>query len=97
MELKGSGNVQSTSKTFNNNETSPNALGTTTVTVANNSTIVVSNVDTDTTVEKYIDTNGGLNYRGSNIDSSGTITVGSGTPDASTIFGQGSSYFNRSD
>ena len=97
MELKGSGNVQSTSKTFNNNETSPNALGTTTVTVANNSTIVVSNVDTDTTVEKYIDTNGGLNYRGSNIDSSGTITVGSGTPDASTIFGQGSSYFNTSD
>ena len=96
MELKGSGNVQCTQVQVSASETSSSFLGTKTISEANNSTLVVANVNTDTTVEKYIDVSGGLNYRGSTIDSSGTTTVGSGTPDASTIFGQGSSYFNTS-
>jgi hypothetical protein len=53
--------------------------------------VVVSNIDTDTTVEKYIDTSGSFSYNGSTIDSSGTTTVGGSTPNASTIFGSGSS------
>ena len=96
MELKGSGNVQCTKVSVSASETSSSFLGTKTISEANNSTLVVSNVNTDTTVEKYIDVSGNLNYRGSTIDSLGTITVGSGTPNASTIFGQGSSYFNTS-
>ena len=55
LELKGSGNIQSTLKTSNATQASSGYLGTTTFDNSNSSTIVVSNVDTDTTVEKYVD------------------------------------------
>ena len=94
LELKGSGNIQSTLKTFGSNVDSTSNIGTTTITAVNTnrSTMVVSNVGTDTTVEKYIDANGSFQYNGATIDASGTISVGSGTPSAATIF-TGSSGF----
>ena len=42
-------------------------------------------------VEKYIDTSGNFSYNGTTIDSQGTTTLGGSTPNASTIFGSGSS------
>ena len=91
MELKGSGNIQSTLKTFTNSIADTTNLGTTTISEANDSTLVVSNIDTDLTVEKYVDASGSFAYNGSTIDSSGVTTVGGSTPNASTIFGSGSS------
>ncbi len=97
LELKGTGNIQCTKLSVSASETSSSFLGTKTISEANNSTLVVANVDTDTTVEKYIDSSGGnYSYRGSTIDSSGTFTVGASTPNASSVFGSGSSYFNTS-
>ncbi len=91
LELRGNGNVQSTSKTFTSAITDTSNLGTTTISEADNSTVVVSNIDTDTSVEKYIDTSGNFSYNGTTIDSQGTTTLGGSTPNASTIFGGGSS------
>ena len=91
LELKGSGNIQSTLKTSNVTDASTGFTGTSNFSNSNTSTLVVSNVDTDTTVEKYIDASGNFAYNGSTIDSSGVTTVGGSTPNASTIFGSGSS------
>lgn len=91
LELRGSGNVQSTLKTSNAAVASTSNTGTTVFPNSDSSQVVVSNIDTDTTVEKYIDTSGNFSYNGSTIDSSGTTTVGGSTPNASTIFGSGSS------
>ena len=91
LELIGSGNIQSTLKTSTATESSTSHTGTTTFSNSDSSTIVVSNVDTDTTVEKYIDRSGNFSYNGSTIDSGGVTTVGGSTPNASTIFGSGSS------
>jgi len=91
LEIIGSGNVQSTLKTSTATESSTGNLGTTTFSTSDSSTVVVANVDTDTTVEKYIDASGNFAYNGSTIDSSGVTTVGGSTPNASTIFGSGSS------
>jgi hypothetical protein len=91
VELKGSGNIQSTLKTFSSSVDSTSNIGTTTISEANDSTVDVSNVDTDTTVEKYIDTGGSFSYNGTTIDSQGTTTLGGSTPNAATIFGSGSS------
>jgi len=90
LELIGSGNVQSTLKTSTATQSSSGHLGTTTFSTSDSSTVVVANVDTDTTVEKYVDT-GNFTYNGSTIDSSGVTTLGGSTPNASTIFGSGSS------
>ena len=96
LELKGSGNIQSTLLTSTATESSSSHLGTTTFATSDSSTLVVSNVGTDLTVEKYIDNAGSFAYTGSTIDSQGTFTIGSDTPNASTIFatgsGGGSSY-----
>ena len=91
LELLGSGNIQPTLKTSTATESSTGHTGTTTFSNSDSSTIVVSNVNTDTTVEKYIDASGNFAYNGSTIDSSGVTTVGGSTPNASTIFGSGSS------
>jgi len=90
IELKGSGNIQSTLKTFSSSVDTTSNLGTTTISEANDSTVNVSNVDTDTTVEKYIDASGNFSYNGTTIDSQGTTTLGASTPNAATIFGSGS-------
>ena len=89
MELKGSGNIQSTLKTFTNSIADTTNLGTTTISEANDSTLVVSNIDTDLTVEKYVDASGSFAYNGSTIDSSGVTTLGGSTPNAANIFGGG--------
>lgn len=97
LELKGSGNVQSTLKTSTLTQTDATHTGTTNFANSDSSTIVVSNVGTDTTVEKYLDvtrtsnSNGqaSMNLTGSQIDSGGTTTVGGSTPGASTIFSAG--------
>ena len=92
LELKGSGNIQSTLKTSTAAVSSTSNTGTTVFSNTDSSQVVVSNVDTDTTVEKYINsTQGNFSYNGSTIDASGTITVGGSTPNAATIFGSGSS------
>ena len=91
LELLGSGNIQSTLKTSTATQASTGHTGSTTFSNSDSSTIVVSNVNTDTTVEKYIDASGNFAYNGSTIDSSGVTTVGGSTPNASTIFGSGSS------
>ena len=91
LELKGSGNIQSTLKTSTAAVSSTGNTGTTVFSNTDSSQVVVSNVNTDTTVEKYIDTAGSFSYNGSTIDASGTITVGGSTPNAATIFGSGSS------
>ena len=93
LELKGSGNIQSSLKTSNSAESSTSNTGTSTFSNTDSSDVVVSNVDTDNTVEKYIDAAGGFSYNGSTIDSSGTFTAGASTPSASSIFFDGS-YFN---
>ena len=90
LELLGSGNIQSTLKTSTATESSTGHTGTTTFSNSDSSTIVVSNVTTDTTVEKYVDAGGNYVYNGSSIDG-GVTTVGGSTPNASTIFGSGSS------
>ena len=86
LELLGSGNIQSTLKTSTATESSSSHTGTTTFSNSDSSTIVVSNVGTDTTVEKYVDASGNFAYNGSTIDSSGVTTVGSSTPNAANIF-----------
>tara|TARA_R100001510_G_scaffold53267_1_gene54713 strand:- start:608 stop:1696 length:1089 start_codon:yes stop_codon:yes gene_type:complete len=95
LELKGSGNVQSTLKTSNVTQSSTGHLGTSTFDNSNSSTIVVSNITTDLTVEKYIDRTGTYSYNGNDIDSQGTITVGGSTPNAATIFGTSSASSTR--
>jgi hypothetical protein len=90
LELQGSGNVQSTLKTSTAAVASTSNTGTTVFGTSDSSQIVVTDVVTDTTVEKYVDT-GNFTYNGSTIDSSGVTTVGGSTPNASTIFGSGSS------
>tara|TARA_R100000426_G_C4823356_1_gene111505 strand:+ start:897 stop:1991 length:1095 start_codon:yes stop_codon:yes gene_type:complete len=95
LELKGSGNIQSTLKTSNVTQSSTSHLGTSTFDNSNGSTIVVSNITTDLTVEKYIDRTGTFSYNGNTIDSQGTITVGADTPNASTIFGTSSASSTR--
>ena len=98
LELKGSGNVQSTLKTSTLEQTDASHTGTTNFANSDSSTIVVSDVGTDTTVEKYIDitrtsnSNGqaSVDLTGAQVDSAGNITVGSTTPGASTIFSAGS-------
>jgi len=47
LELKGSGNVQSTLKTFTSSESSTSNTGTTTISEADNSTVVVTSVARD--------------------------------------------------
>ena len=47
LELKGSGNVQSTLKTFTSSESSTSHTGTTTLSAADNSTVVVTSVARD--------------------------------------------------
>ena len=93
LELKGSGNIQSTLKTSTSAVSSTSNTGTTVFSNTDSSQVVVANVDTDNTVEKYIDASGGFQYNGATIDSSGTFSLGSGTPNASSIFFDGS-YFN---
>ena len=98
LELKGSGNVQSTLKTSTLEQTDATHTGTTNFANSDSSTIVVSDVGTDTSVEKYIDvtrtsnSNGqaGMALTGAQVDAAGNITVGSTTPGASTIFSAGS-------
>ena len=94
LELKGSGNVQSSLKTSNSAESSTSNTGTSTFSNTDSSQVVVANVDTDNSVEKFIDQAGSFSYNGATVDASGTTTVGGSTPGASTIFGTGSSYFN---
>ena len=92
LELKGSGNIQSTLKTSTAAVSSTSNTGTTVFSNTDSSQVVVSNVGTDNTVEKYIDNgSGNFAYNGGTIDASGTITVGASTPNAATIFGSGSS------
>ena len=86
LELKGSGNIQSTLKTSNVTDASTGFTGTSNFSNSNTSTLVVSNVDTDTTVEKYVDASGNYAYNGSTIDSNGVTTVGGSTPNAANIF-----------
>ncbi len=98
LELKGSGNVQSTLKTSTLEQTDATHTGTTNFSNSDSSTIVVSDVGTDTTVEKYLDvtmtsSSGGqasVDLTGAQVDSGGTTTVGGSTPGASTIFSAGS-------
>ena len=85
LELLGSGNIQSTLKTSTATESSTSHTGTTTFLNSDSSTIVVSNVTTDTTVEKYVDAGGNYVYNGSSIDG-GVTTVGGSTPNAANIF-----------
>ena len=56
MELKGSGNVQSTLKTFTSSESSTSNTGTTTIATADNSTVAVSD-SAHTFVGTFLDTN----------------------------------------
>ena len=93
LEVKGSGNVQSTLKTSTLAQTDATHTGTTNFANSDSSTIAVSNVGTDLTVEKYKDFTRTSNsqgsatiaYTGSDIDS-GVTTIGGSTPNASTIF-----------
>ena len=89
LELKGSGNVQSTLKTSTLEQTDATHTGTTNFANSDSSTIAVSNVGTDTTVEKYVDASPHYRYNGSTIDSNGVTTVGGSTPNAANIFGGG--------
>ena len=89
LELKGSGNVQSTLKTSTLEQTDATHTGTTNFANSDSSTIAVSNVGTDTTVEKYVDSSPHYRYNGSTIDSNGVTTVGGSTPNAANIFGGG--------
>jgi len=93
LELKGSGNIQSTLKTSTAAVSSTSNTGTTVFSNTDSSQVVVSNVDTDNTVEKYIDHQSSFVYNGSTIDSSGTFTLGASSPNASSIFFDGS-YMN---
>lgn len=87
LELKGSGNVQSTLKTSTLEQTDATHTGTTNFANSDSSTIAVSNVGTDLTVEKYVDRSpSNFHYNGSTIDSSGVTTVGGSTPNAANIF-----------
>ena len=89
LELKGSGNVQSTLKTSTLTQSDATHTGTTNFANSDSSTIAVSNVGTDTTVEKYVDSSPHYRYNGSTIDSNGVTTVGGSTPNAANIFGGG--------
>lgn len=93
LELKGSGNIQSTLKTSNVTDASTGFTGTSNFSNSNTSTLVVSDIGTDTSVEKYLDVTRTSNSNGTatmiltgaQIDA-GTTTVGGSTPNASTIF-----------
>ena len=52
LELKGSGNVQSTLKTFTSSESSTSNTGTTTISEADNSTVVVTSVARDADISQ---------------------------------------------
>ena len=69
LELKGSGNVQSTLKTFTASESSTGHTGTTTFSNSDSSTLVVSTSTTDTTTTASLDRNfvdGGSSF-GNNV------------------------------
>ena len=93
LELKGSGNIQSTLKTSTLTQSDATHTGTTNFANSDSSTIAVSNVGTDLTVEKYKhftrtsnqSGSASISYTGSDIDS-GVTTIGGSTPNASTIF-----------
>ena len=76
LELKGSGNVQSTLKTFTSSESSTGNSGTTTISEADNSTVVVQ-TDTHTFDTLLLDVN---------VDVSGTSL---GAPPGFSPFGDG--------
>ena len=104
LELKGSGNIQSTLKTSSVSDSSTSHTGTTNFSNSNTSTLVVSNVDTDTSVVKYVERNlyaqsgssQQVRINGADVDAGVTASGGS-TPNASTIFtGSGGVYFNNS-
>ena len=103
LELIGSGNVQSTLKTSTVSDASTGHTGTTNFSNSNTSNLVVSNVGTDTSVVKYVErtiaagNNNSQQVRinGSHVDAGVTVSGGS-TPNASTIFAQGGSYFSSS-
>jgi hypothetical protein len=98
LELKGSGNVKSELLTSTLAQTDATHTGTTIFTNSDSSTIAVSDVGTDTSVEKYIDVtrtssssgSASMDLTGAQVDSGGTTTVGGSTPGASTIFSAGS-------
>jgi hypothetical protein len=86
LELKGSGNVKSELLSSTLTQTDASHTGTTNFANSDSSTIAVSNVGTDTTVEKYVDASPHYRYNGSTIDSNGVTTVGGSTPNAANIF-----------
>ena len=73
LELKGSGNVQSTLKTFTSSESSTSNTGTTTIATADNSTVAVSDSD-HTFVGTFIDDNRSAGSGTSFGDGSTTVT-----------------------
>ena len=104
LELKGTGDIQSTLKTSTVSDSSTSHLGTTNFSNSNNSNLAVTNVNTDTSVVKYLErtfnsgggTQAQIQVRGTNVDQNGVATSGGSTPNASTIFGQGGTYFSSS-
>ena len=102
LELKGTGDIQSTLKTSTVSDSSTSHTGTTNFANSNNSNLAVTNVNTDTSVVKYIErtfnsgsgTQAQQSVRGTNVDQNGVATSGGSTPNASTIFGQGGTYFS---
>ena len=110
LELKGSGNVQSTLKTFTSSESSTSNTGTTTIATADNSTVAVSD-SAHTFVGTFLDTNrsvaGGPSFTdfnttvkrpqdGSNSDRRANPTYYT-TAFASDFGGVGLDNINRSD
>ena len=75
VELVGSGNVQSTLKTFTSSESSTSNTGTTTISEADNSTVAVS--DSDHTFDDLL------------LDVNVTIDTGLGAPTGFSPFGDG--------
>ena len=74
LELKGSGNVQSTLKTFTSSESSTSNTGTTTISEADNSTVVVTSVarDADISLTDGVSVSTGF---GGVFSTSGTILL----------------------
>ena len=72
VELKGSGNVQSTLKTFTSAVASASNTGTTTISEADSSTMIISTTSTDTTATTFIDNAGGA---GDNVGFSSSQTA----------------------
>ena len=110
VELTGSGNVQSTLKTFTSSESSTSNTGTTTIATADDSTVVVSDSD-HTFVGTFIDDNrnagGGVTFGDGNTtvtkpntgSASGMLVNESyySTANASNFGGVGLDNINRSD